>query len=91
MQTGKRITINQLAEMMQRAFNELHIEVKEQIKDVKAQISGVEVRLSGVEHRLDGVEHRLDIIEGKLTTNQENRISRLEDDVRIIKTKLENE
>jgi hypothetical protein len=36
-----------------------------------------------------GLEYKFDTLDGKISNSQENRISRLEDEVRVIKNKLE--
>lgn len=64
---GKKITIDDLARMMNRSFEDIreNMASKKDLHEVKEQ---------------------LDRIENKVNTNQENRISKLEDDVRVLKT-----
>ncbi|MDQ3014495.1 MAG: hypothetical protein M3Q73_01375 [bacterium] len=73
---GKRITIDQLAEMMQRSFK--HIEVRFERLEEK------------FDKRFDRLELKFDMLDSKVNINHENRISRVEDDLRVIKTRLEN-
>jgi predicted nuclease with TOPRIM domain len=82
---GKRITINQLAQMMQRSFG--HLEGR--IDKLEVRFDSLEGRFDFTEKRFDDLEVRFDLLESKIVNNHENRLSRLEDDVRIIKTKLE--
>jgi predicted nucleic acid-binding Zn-ribbon protein len=81
-QTGKSITIDELAVMMNRSFS--HLETK--IDGVRDELK---TEITDVKDELVEVNERLDIIEGKIINNHENRISRIEDDIRVIKTTLE--
>lgn len=74
-----KITIDKLAEMMNRSFK--HLEERFSMK--------IEKGFGEVNVRLDKVEYRLDVMEGKSRFGHENRISRLEDDVRILKNTKE--
>jgi hypothetical protein len=73
-----KVTIDKLAEMMNRSFT--HLEKK--IDNLTIEM---DTRFEKVDTRLEKIEYRLDTIEGKLLTNYENRISRLEDDMRVVK------
>lgn len=68
---GKKITIDQLAQMMKRSFEHM------------------EQRFDDMDKRFDRLELRFDILDSKVNINHENRISRVEDDLRVIKTKIE--
>jgi tetrahydromethanopterin S-methyltransferase subunit G len=70
-----KVTIENLAGMMKTSFDHLEEKIDGVKEELKKEL--VEVNL------------RLDRIESKVDNNHENRISRLEDDVRIIKTALE--
>ncbi len=89
MELGEKITIDQLAGMMNKSFAHLEKrmdsieekvgtgfkELKGDIKEVKADIAEI--------------DDRLGIIEGKFINNHENRISKTEDDMRLVKTRLQ--
>ncbi len=57
-------------------------------KIVREGDDGLQKEIAEVKDRLDNIENRLDRIEAKVSINNENRISRLEDTVQVIKTKL---
>jgi hypothetical protein len=68
---GKKITINQLAEMMQRSF--AYLEEK------------MGIGFKKVDERFDRLEMKFDLLEAKVNVNHENRITRIEEDVRVSK------
>ncbi|MDQ3076739.1 MAG: hypothetical protein M3Q63_01655 [bacterium] len=85
MKKQKRITIDMLAGMMNRSFEHFEKKMNEGFASVRAEMA-TKVELIEVKNEL---ADRLDTIESKVDINNGNRLSRLEDDVRIIKTKLE--
>ncbi len=50
--------------------------------------TSLEKRFDKLESKVDKLDYRMEVLESKITINHENRISKTEDDVRIIKTKL---
>ena len=84
MKEEQHITIDEFAAMMNRSFEVL----TEKIEDVKDEIKGVKDRLGMVEDRLGTVEDSLERIENKVENRHETRITKLEDDMRIVKTAL---
>jgi hypothetical protein len=78
-----KVTIDKLAGMMLTQFKDLQTEFKSDIKELKEELK------DEMHEGFKDVNDRLDIIEGKLINNHENRISRLEDDMRLAKTRLE--
>ncbi|MCC2631132.1 MAG: hypothetical protein K0S38_941 [Candidatus Paceibacter sp.] len=80
---GKKITIDELARIMNKSFK--HLEEKMVTKD---DIQRLEGRLDTVEEQLSTVDEKLDKIDAKIDINHENRISKLEDDMRVLKTSL---
>lgn len=78
MEIGKKITIEALARMMAKSFDHL-----------EKRIDGVENSLRArMDEGFAEVNARLDKIEFIVTQNHENGISKLEDDLRMLKTKL---
>lgn len=77
----KEITINNLAVMVQKGF----VEVK---RDVTTGFKNVDQRFKDVDKRFDEVSQRLVKIERKIDSNHEQRIERLEDDVKWLKGQL---
>jgi predicted nuclease with TOPRIM domain len=73
---SKKMTIEDLAIMIQGEFKVIHSE----IKDIKGRLTRIEGRLDRIEERLDRIEFN--------QVSQERRISTLEDKIRIISTKL---
>ncbi|MFA5169670.1 MAG: hypothetical protein WC420_02975 [Candidatus Paceibacterota bacterium] len=69
----KDITIDELAMMVQRGFNET------------AKKSEMDQRFDGVDRRLDKVEKRLDRIEKLIFADHKERIERLEMQVKELK------
>jgi ribosome-associated translation inhibitor RaiA len=80
----KKKTTNQLVEDLAISVQKGFIEVKQ---EMKAGFKAVDERLNKVEERLDKVEERLENIEG-LVGGHERRFERLEDDMRVVKTKV---
>jgi hypothetical protein len=74
----KKITMEILAGMVTRGFNETKTELRGEIKAVEKRLSSVENRLSDVDGRLSSIEFLL----------SSNRIERLEDSMRQVKTIL---
>ncbi|MBA3551074.1 hypothetical protein H0W32_02610 [Patescibacteria group bacterium] len=86
MKKQRMITIDMLAGMMNRSFEHFEKKMDEGFALLRGEMT---TGFINVEDRLNKVENRLDKIESKVDSNNENRLSHLEDDVRIIKTKLE--
>ncbi len=78
MKKGKKITINILAEMLNRAF-----------ASVDARFDKIDGRFAAMDIRFDRLEAKFDKMEQTVNINHENRISRLEDSTRVIRTKLD--
>jgi archaellum component FlaC len=78
----KRITLEDLAMMVARGFNEVSI----RFTGVETRLDKVETRLNRVETRLDRVETRLDRIENLILTDYRNRLERVEDKIRVLET-----
>jgi len=78
MEKGKKITIDKLGELMNKAF--MHLE--QQISNIRVEMA----TKKGMSEEFAKVHYRLDVIEGKMINNHENRISKLEDDIRVLKT-----
>lgn len=76
----KKITIDNLASMVARGFEE----TRGDIKDVKI---GLHSELKKVHDRLDDIDNRL----GKIENNHERRLETIEDKIRIISTVLEKD
>ncbi len=88
-----KVTNDKLAEMMNKSF--IHLEnkmderfnaVDKRFEVIDERFEAVDKRFDAVDKRFDKVEYRLDAIEGKFLTSHENRISKLEDEMRVIKT-----
>jgi len=73
----KKMTIEDLALITQKGFN-----------DVDVQFGEVGQRFDAVEVRLDSVDIKLERIENLLLRAHDNRLEKLEDDVRNVKTIL---
>lgn len=73
----KEITIDELAMMVQRGF-----------EDVTTKFDTVGKRFDAVDKRLDGIDIRLNRIENLLLRAHENRIEILEDKMRQVQTTL---
>ncbi len=85
-----KMTIDKLASMMNTAFEDIRekMATKDDIKHLEERFDKVDMRLDMVEGRLETVENSLERIESKVDNRQENRISKLEDDVRVLKTTI---
>lgn len=68
--------IDELAVLVQSGFKEI-IETKADKRD-----------LEETDKKIEKIDYRLDVIEYKLVGGQGRRIERLEDDIRIVKTKI---
>lgn len=73
-----KVTIDQLALMVERGFNEVCERMDKGLKEVDERFDKVEDRLDKVEDRLDAVENKLDRIETRLDS-LERRILAIED------------
>ena len=74
MKAKKQVTIEDLAGMVKRGFDE-----------VNTRFDGVDKRLDKIEGRLDNVEDRLDRIEHIFAVDHKHRIERLEFEVKNLK------
>lgn len=72
----KAMTIDDLAGMVKRGFDET------------AKKTEMNARFEAVDERFDGIDKRLDRIENLLIRAHDNRITELEDSMRLVKTKL---
>ena len=77
----KNTTIDDLAVMVQKGFIGVD-------KKMEAGFKNVDKRFEGVDKRFDEVNQRLIKIERKIDSNHEQRIERLEDDVKWLKGQL---
>ncbi|MBX4210573.1 hypothetical protein KW783_01225 [Candidatus Parcubacteria bacterium] len=77
----KKVTIDDLAVMVQKGFQEIRSEMA-----TKADILNLEKRFDNLEERLEKVEERLDRIENIILTDYRNRLEKLEDKIRILET-----
>lgn len=80
--TKKKITIDDLAIMVQKGFNETASKT-----DMNVRFEVIDARFDAVDARFDKVDERLDRIENILIRAHDDRLDRLEDSVRILKTK----
>jgi hypothetical protein len=62
--------------------------IDELARITKGGFDAVDKRFDMVDKRLDAVDYRLDRIENLLIRAHENRIEKLEDNMRLVKTKL---
>ena len=77
-------TTNQLIENLAISVQKGFIEVKEEFKEVRREIKELDQKF---DERFDKVEERLENIEG-FVGGHERRFERLEDDMRMVKTKV---
>lgn len=70
----KEMTVDELASITLNALNTLSQEMRQGFQGVKTELRGE-------------FDARFDKLEATVVTNHENRISSLEDDIRIVKTK----
>ncbi len=75
----KRMTLEDLAHMVARGFEEIHGQIKGTA--TKEDLARVEQKL---ETRLDNVEVSLDRVENLILTDYRNRLERLEDKVHLL-------
>ncbi|MBI2577272.1 MAG: hypothetical protein HYV77_00300 [Candidatus Wildermuthbacteria bacterium] len=80
---GKDITIEDLAGMIQRGFEETAKKA-----DMDAQFAEVYAQFAAVDNRFHGIEQRLERIENLLIDDHQHRIAKLEEDVRVLKDAL---
>jgi len=82
----KKVTIEDLAGMTQRGFQK----IDSRFEQVNARFEQVDINLESfraeVNHRFEQVNARFDHIENLLIRAHENRIEKLEDEMRILKT-----
>ena len=62
--------------------------VKVEFKTVNSKLDSLDTRLVNVETKINSIDDRLERVETKVENNNENRLSRLEDSMRVVKTKL---
>lgn len=79
----KNITIEDLARMVQKGFNETA-----KRKEVDRHFSEIDKHFDRVDRRFNGVDKRLDRIEKLLIVNHRERIERLEMEVKNLKELL---
>lgn len=87
-QNKKAMTIDELARITQKGFEGVGVEIKdfrEEVKDFKQETREL---FDKVETRLGTIEAGLNRIENRFVGAHENRIERLEDDMRVVKTTL---
>jgi hypothetical protein len=78
---SKNITIDELAIMVNKGF-------EESTKNVNKRFESVDKRFDGVDKRFDKVEKRLDRIEKLILADHKERIEKLEMEVRELKALL---
>lgn len=83
MAKSKKITLDDLAVMTQNGFNDLRSDMNNGFTELRSEM---DVRFNTVDNRFDKIEHRLDRIENIILREHDNRIMRLEDEVRMLKT-----
>jgi hypothetical protein len=91
MKKGTKITIEILAGIMNKSFIHLEKKMDDGFAELRGEMKEVKVDVVEIKGELKIVNTRLDTIEGKMINNHENRITRAEDDIRLIKTKLKFE
>lgn len=72
---GKKI--DNLAVLIQKSFAQVSL---------RADMEAIEVRMND---RFDKIDYRLDVIEYKIIGGQGRRLEKIEDDMRVVKTKLD--
>lgn len=82
------MTIDELARITQKGFEGVGAEIKELREDMNNRFQKVDERFDKVETRFGTVEEGLNRIENRFVGAHENRIERLEDDMRVVKTTL---
>lgn len=82
------MTIDELARITQKGFEGVGAEIKELRGEVKDFKQETYERFDKVETRLNTVEAGLNRIENRFVGTHQNRIERLEDDMRVVKTTL---
>ena len=91
-EAGVEVTIDELAKMMNRSFEHLENKIDGVESSLRAEMregfARVDDRFSEVNTRMDIMDEYKDLPEGKRFNNHENRISRLEDNMRVVKTAL---
>lgn len=84
---NKKITIENLAKMVQGGFNDLRVDLGGRIDGVEKSIGGLGGRMDRLERRMNSMEDRLDSIEARLAS-LENRMIAFEDEVNEIRGQL---
>lgn len=82
---GAKITIDDLAAMMNRSFEHIENIMDKRFLEIDKSFLQVDKRFAKMEMRFDDMDDRFDDIERSIGSH-EHRITRLEDDVRILKT-----
>ena len=92
MKKTPKVTIEKLALMMNSAFQNIITVMNEKFADVDKRFNAVDERFNAMDHRFDAMDKRFDDmdvrfdkLEAVVVTNHENRISRIEDDMRVMK------
>lgn len=73
----KNLTIDDLAIMVKKGFDEIHVDFHEEIGEVKNEIKEIKTEIKVINKRLDKLE--------TLPANHERRISAVETDVKELK------
>ncbi len=83
--------IGVLAIMIQGGFSALETRMdrlETRMDGLDNRMDRLEIRMDGLETRMDNLEGRMNTLEFKLITAPNNRLDRVEDDVRQIKAKI---
>lgn len=85
--------IDALAIIIQKGFAEVFAKLdtkadKEDVKKLENRMDNLGNRMDSLEDRMYKIEGRMNTLEFRLVTGPNNRIDRVEDDIRIIKSKL---
>jgi hypothetical protein len=79
-----------LAIMIQRGFSECvtKTEFRDFKSDMDERFNSVDERFTSVDNHLDNLEGKMNTLEFKLITAPNNRLDKVEDDIRQIKSKV---
>jgi hypothetical protein len=81
----KPMTIDDLALMTQRGFNDVNEKIVGEVGSLREEMND---RFEQVDARFEQVDKRFDHIENLVLRAHDNRIEKIEDDVRVLKTAL---
>lgn len=82
------MTIDDLARMTQKGFEGVGVEIKELLVEMNNRFKVVDERFKVVDEKFKAIDERFDRMENRFIGNHENRIERLGDNMRIVKTTL---